>query len=489
MFVVGCSKFTRLGSAFFSRSYSSRRQVLSVALDWTREKDPPISLGQSSIVANLKRHNIPVIAKSWSVNHSAFDVGEVFSDIMQYADTKTDLALGAFVWHEPETQILLNRLKAEGFPGRIILGGPQISYTKLGVEKYYPQADIFIRGYGEEALARLMMSNEDKPVISGVHYAGEFDFGRSASADLEELPSPFLTDVIKPQSFIRWETQRGCPFQCAFCQHRESDVSMKRRQFSQLRIFEEIDWFLSNPVINDIAVLDPTFNSGPHYLSILHKFIEGGYRGKLALQCRAEMVKDEFLNAVEELNRTANVVLEFGLQTIHREEQRLVQRPTNMKKVERVFNETRVRNIATEVSLIFGLPGQTVDSFQSSIDFCKQFYVPTVYAYPLMLLRGTPLYDRKAKLGIVESTDVNVAVNRVQTNIPHVISSDSFTVEDWQAMAAMAEALDEYNQEQAELMQRQSVGKMKSTLRHTLFSAGVEPASDAVLPAKPPKVA
>lgn len=126
-----------------------------------------------------------------------------------------------------------------------------------------------------------------------------------------------------------------------------------------------------------------------------------------------------------------------------------------------VFAEIQKRNIATEVSLIFGLPNQTVQSFETSIQFCKDAGVPTIYAFPLMLLRGTPLYDNKEKLGLIETSDINIAVDRVQQNIPHVISSPSFTTDDWQTMAKMTESLDTYN--------KAATPKMINTLQHTLW--------------------
>lgn len=154
--------------------------------------------------------------------------------------------------------------------------------------------------------------------------------GLSAKTDLDHLPSPFLSGIIQPQPFIRWETQRGCPFRCSFCQHREADQRSEmetRRSFALTRIEEEAEWICNNPIISDVAVLDPTFNSGPNYLRVLQKLQEGGFRGKLSLQCRVEMVKPEFLDAVENLNvGGATVVLEFGLQTIHRNEQIAIDR-------------------------------------------------------------------------------------------------------------------------------------------------------------------
>jgi coproporphyrinogen III oxidase-like Fe-S oxidoreductase len=89
------------------------------------------------------------------------------------------------------------------------------------------------------------------------------------------------------------------------------------------------------------------------------------------------------------------------------------------------------------------LPNQTLSSFQQSINFCVQHEVPVIHAFPLMLLRGTPLYEEKEKLGLQESYEIaSSELNRLQVDIPHVISSPSFTHTDWQAMAKIAEELE-----------------------------------------------
>lgn len=424
------------------------RKLLLIALDWSRPKDPPISLGHASILTNLKRYNIPAMGKSWAVNTANFSPDKVVSYVMSKADINTDIALGAFVWNERAIQTIITSLKEEGFLGKIILGGPQVSYVKEDKElfSYYPKADIFIRGYGEEALAKLYLSDKENPIIPGVTYNGVPGLGLSANVDLEQLPSPFLTGLIPPQRFIRWKTQRGCPFRCSFCQHRESDITMTRRNMPLSRVLEEAKWITDNPVIQDIAVLDPTFNSGPNYLAILDQLIEGKYSGKLALQCRAEMVKNEFLDKVDELNKTGHIVLEFGLQTTNFEEAKLIDRPNNIKKIKSVLEETKDRNIETEISLIFGLPNQTVASFQASVDFCKEMRVSRIYGFPLMLLRGTPLHRDKQKLGLVESNEVFIPeIDRIQEDIPHVVQSPSFDYKEWKRMSEIAKDLSIYN--------------------------------------------
>lgn len=432
----------------FARCYSSARfkKIKLISLDWTRPKDPPLSLGHASILANLHAHHIDVHEKSWSVNNPDFHVEEVLDFIFTSVKPDTDVALGAFVWNEQHIQKITKSLKTHRFSGRIILGGPQISYVKQDIEKYYPYADVFIRGYAEVALVQLLLSKDPYPMIQGVHYANKPSLNLSAVADLNHLPSPYIIGLLPKQTFMRWETQRGCPFRCSFCQHRESDPSHKRRTFSHNRIQEEIDWLISDNIIQDLAILDPTFNSGDQYLPILKEFARQKYTGKLSLQCRIEMVKPEFLDLVQTINQTGRVVLEFGLQSIHKQEQRIIQRPNNMSKITNIMKDIESRNIESEISLIFGLPLQTLQSFKESVQFCIDLNIKVIHAFPLMLLRGTPLYEQKHALQLVESSDVQFDdIPRIQKDIPHVISSPSFTFEEWLKMGEIAEDLQKHN--------------------------------------------
>jgi radical SAM superfamily enzyme YgiQ (UPF0313 family) len=419
-----------------------------IALDWTRPKDPPLSLGHASILALAKQHKIDVTERSWSVSSESFRAEQVAEHILSFNCASLDVALGVYVWNEAEVRRVLDLIDKQ-FRGRIILGGPQISHTKGDLENLYPHADIFIRGFAESAIVELSKVGDTSfvPKIHGVHFAGEIDCGELASVDLEQLPSPYLNGIIKPQRFIRWETQRGCKFRCSFCQHREpGKPRIQTKAFSMNRIHSEAQWILDNPVIQDVAVLDPVFNSGPYYLDVLQHL--HGNSGKLALQSRMEMVNENFLNEILKINETGNVVLEFGLQTIHKNEMQIIGRGNNMTKVAKTLNDTREMNISSEISLIFGLPEQTYISFKESVEYCISHRVKIIHAFPLMLLRGTPLHDNKEILGLVESNEIaSEYIPRVQSNvIPHVVQSNSFDYNEWKKMAALAERLErEYN--------------------------------------------
>lgn len=408
------------------------RRVILVDFYWTRDKDPRIPLGHASILTTLQQYEgldiCPIVV---AVNEEGLNPEAILHKILQKTEgidhRAVDVAIGAYVWAEDLVQYTVRHLRLSGFRGRIILGGPQISYNGEGLEDLYPGVDIFIRGYGEEALAKVV-SKREPSLIEGVHLAGTPDKKTQAAVDLHALPSPWLTRTIplKDQAFIRWETQRGCPFRCAFCQHREPGARLKRRTLSLTRVEREIDLFCSSGV-QDIAVLDPIFNMSAEATGILERFAERRFTGRLSLQCRAEAVDEAFLRAASNLD----IRLEFGLQTIHKKEGRAIKRNNYMKRVDETLREVRSLGLNHEVSLIFGLPLQTLESFEASLAWCLEREIPVIKAFPLLLLRGTALERNRSQWGLVDSGDA----------MAMVISSTTFDQEDWRQMAQLSEAL------------------------------------------------
>jgi len=411
-------------------SNSAKRSVLLVELYWTRAQDPRTPLGLASLLASTQAHpNIDAHALAIPVNEAGPTcrlAKTILAVVAERPGGESDIAIGTYVWAEHIIQELLPELRRRGFRGRIILGGPQISYAGPGLETLYPDADVFVRGYGETALRTLIVDPDAQ--IRGVHRAGQFDDAQQAKCELNQLPSPWLTGVVplQGQRFVRWETQRGCPYRCSFCQHREPGARLRRRALARDRIDEEIQLF-SDTGVDNIAVLDPIFNLGSHALEVFDQFLRCRYTGRLSLQCRLEQVNEPFV----ELASRLDVTLEFGLQTIHDSESKAVKRHNRLAKAEKALERVLARGIHAEVSLIFGLPTQTLASFRESVQWALDARVPTIKAFPLMLLRGTPLSLDRAHWGLVDDADP----------MPVVVASNSFNENDWRHMAAIAAGL------------------------------------------------
>ncbi|MGI9215016.1 MAG: B12-binding domain-containing radical SAM protein [Gammaproteobacteria bacterium] len=422
------------------------KNILLHALDYPKiNREPPFSLATASILANMKSMDLNIQAKTWAVNDTNYSYEQVVDDILNKSTPSTDIALGVYVWNDKSVADICRSLREKGHNGLIILGGPQITYTKSGLENLYPHANVFIRGYAEDALIQLYTNEFNQP-IRGIHYANQPDLSLQTTSELDNLISPFLSGIIKPQHFIRWETQRGCSFNCSFCQYKEVE-KLKRRYLNKDRVIKEAQWIASHKIIRDVHVVDAVFNSGPNYINILKTLSKGSYNGKISLQTRIEMITDEFIAAVHNLNKTGMVVLECGLQTSNLEEQKYIERPTNIRRIKSQIEKVLKYGIEVEISLIFGLPGQTLDSFKKSIEFCRQLGVTVIQAFPLTLYRGTQLWHKRKELGLISALEVvHNNVNRIQEEMDYVIESPSFSYYDWQEMVKIADHLSNINQ-------------------------------------------
>jgi len=217
-----------------------------------------------------------------------------------------------------------------------------------------------------------------------------------------------------------------------FCAHRDLN-SNKVHAYPKDRIVEELSIF-KNKSVQKVNILDPVFNAGAAYLDILREIRRIGLNSEVSLQTRFEAIKgvkgQTFLNLCAEMN----VHLEFGVQTVMEDEYKAVRRPNHVRMIKSLMKELNGRDISYEVSLIYGLPNQTPESFRRSVDFVEENGCDNLTAYPLMLLKGTELYAEREKWGFKEK-------RMGMFGIPFVMRSHSFSEDEWCEMKGLAEDL------------------------------------------------
>jgi coproporphyrinogen III oxidase-like Fe-S oxidoreductase len=86
-----------------------------------------------------------------------------------------------------------------------------------------------------------------------------------------------------------------------------------------------------------------------------------------------------------------------------------------------------------EVSIIYGLPGQTLRSFESTVGKLQRIGSLTIKAYPLMLLPGTRLSHQKEHWQYEERMD--------SIGIPYVSKSNSFSEAEYEKMEEIAQSI------------------------------------------------
>ncbi|AWY01095.1 hypothetical protein A8139_14735 [Marinomonas primoryensis] len=412
---------------------NSPTKAVMVTFDYSQRGKSGTGLAAASLLAACKHHKS--YKSEFSIEHLAIQMpnenmpllttGDVFQQLeSKYGVKNIDrLILACYVWSTHLIEPLINLCKKNGFQGKTILGGYQI--VEETCMQLYPSADYYISSYAELALPLAILHKEENTILSTGKIINK---NMDKDEDFQNLPSPYLDGtypLYQNQKMIHWETHRGCIFKCNFCLHRDIKTNQvfdldQGRIMHELRLFERMK-------IQKINVLDPVFNRGPHHKAVLKEAIRIKLESQLCLQVRFELIDEEFLSLCSQLN----VHMEFGLQTAIKEEYVTIERPNNLKKVSTAIKMLNEYNQSFEVSLIYGLPNQTLDSFIESIDFLTDEGITNIKAFPLMLLEGTELKEKKAEFGLKEGRIDN-------SGIPHVIESNTFSHKDWLSMHHIA---------------------------------------------------
>ena len=335
------------------------------------------------------------------------------------------IALSAYVWNEYLLNPFIAMLRRMGFRGKVVLGGYQITYGKPEeLLRRYPNCQVFISGQAEQAFAEL----PDHLNLTGPVFL-------QVPVDFEQLASPYLTGELPVPlgaGMVRLETKRGCPYRCSFCAHR--DLTTQRvHKHPMEKVFHELA-FLHERRVERVNILDPIFNAGKEHLEVMREILRLRMRATFTLQSRFENIRSEQGAAFLDLCEQADFHLEFGLQTTDHEVSKHIDRANRMDLVDAAMERLVDRGIPFEVSLIYGLPGQTLDSFQRSIDHLMAKGCTDIKAWPLMLLPGTKLYDQKEQWGMVEEP-------LGEFKIPVVTESHTFAREEWERMRSLSAQL------------------------------------------------
>lgn len=192
-----------------------------------------------------------------------------------------------YVWNNRISLQIAARLKAKKPEVIIFCGGPHVPDRAEEFLRNNPFVDIACHGEGEKVFVSILENapdgNLDKvPSISYLTKAGVFMQTQRAGRikDLAAVPSPFLEGTFGPliqaypdENWIAvWETNRGCPFSCTFCDW-GSAVAAKVNSWDLARLYREIEWFADHK-IEFIFCADANFGILPRDVDIASRCAE-----------------------------------------------------------------------------------------------------------------------------------------------------------------------------------------------------------------------
>jgi putative methyltransferase len=301
-----------------------------------------------------------------------FKRGEITSVVDELVDP--DVALfSCYVWNWEYNKLLAKNIKDRWPNCIIVFGGPQV--TDRPVEnrffKKHPYVDVIVNGEGEEAIEQILLDlihgRKTKPILS---------FSR-----LKELsyPSPYtggvFDDTIAKHTNNTWqvvlETNRGCPYQCTFCDWGSATYS-KVTKFDEQRVIDDITWFSKNK-IDFVFIADANFGIlhdrdkriAEH---INHLQITTGFPKTVSAQW-AKNGKSKILDIAKIFFSNKNRGFSLSVQSMNDTVLDAIKRKNlDISDLEGMLKLCAEHNISTYTEIILSLPYETKDTWRENLN-------------------------------------------------------------------------------------------------------------------------
>jgi len=379
-------------------------------------------------------------------------------DAVRHLLTADVVLCSIYVWNVRLTLEIARRVKAIKPSIKFIFGGPQVPDRSEQFMLDNRCVDVAVHGEGEQILRHLIDNWDGNwKQVSGISYVEDGKVHQNPKGlrmkDVNTVPSPYLMGLfdglMRNHTDIEWiaiwESNRGCPFSCTFCDWGSSTQS-RIFTFEMGRLFKEIDWFSSNH-IDFVFCCDSNFGLLPRDVEIATYFAKIKKETNFPKFLSVQNTK----NATERSYEVQRILSDSGfnkgvtisMQSMDMQTLKNIKRDNisieSFQELQRRFQRDGVE---TYSDLILALPGETYDTFASSIgEIIANGQHNRIQFNNLSILpnaeMGNPEYQAKFGMEVVETDIINVhgylheIENDVKEKQQLVIATKSMSRRDW----------------------------------------------------------
>ena len=298
------------------------------------------------------------------------------------------IGFSTYVWNVRLSLAIAAEVKRGRPETLIVAGGPQVPDRPGAAEAFlreHPYVDVICHGEGEVVFTSLLdrahtRDFSDVPGISFLDRDGRYETHPKAPRlrDLEEIPSPYTSGAFddllaaQPDSgwVMIWETNRGCPFSCSFCDW-GSAVASKVYRFDIERLQDEIAW-MSKQRIGFVWTADANFGALKRDREIAEQVVASYKRTSYPSSITVQSTKNATERAYEIQKLLQREMSAYGvtlsLQSVNHSTLEAINRANissdTFRELQRRF---AADGVYTYTDLILGLPGETYEQFVSGV--------------------------------------------------------------------------------------------------------------------------
>lgn len=333
----------------------------------------------------------PVSFKEFTIKDS---ISEMTDFILQ--SNPDLLGISTYIYNVKAVKSLLTSLEDAKFKGKIILGGPEVSYQAEHFFKYHA-IDFIIRNEGEEAFNLLLLALQGKTDLSSVpnlvyKIGTKLHYTKLKECDLSKIKPAHHLLEDKENRIVYFEASRGCPFKCAYCM---ASLEKSVRFFKEAQTKSELLQLLKSNV-KTIKFLDRSFNINAKYTHDLFTFLKEHDNNYTTIQFEVvlDLFKQEEINFILHNIRRDYFRFEVGIQSINTRTTDSVNRYQNWDKIKE--NHRLLKgHVTMHLDLIAGLPYEDLNSFMHTFNETILLFPDELQLGFLKELKGTQISKTK----------------------------------------------------------------------------------------------
>jgi radical SAM superfamily enzyme YgiQ (UPF0313 family) len=228
-----------------------------------------------------------------------------------------------------------------------------------------------VTGPGEEGLLDLVKT------FTGFAAEARFD-----AENLDSYPRPAF-QLQSRISYIPLMMSRGCPFACAYCA--SHFLNPKQMQRDPASVIAEVEYWHQKEEVVDFAFYDDALlvNSGKQIVPILQQIIEKGLKVRFHTP-NALHVREINQEVADLMFFSGFKTIRLGLETAAFAERGSLDSKVTEDEFSRAVDYLKTAGFSKEqvgAYLLWGLPGQTIEAVEASIQIVKNCGITPVIAH------------------------------------------------------------------------------------------------------------
>lgn len=297
------------------------------------------------------------------------------------------LGVSSYSWNWELSKQIGRRVREIYPEALIIYGGPHVPDVcpDFFVENEF--IDIAVHGEGEVVFLEILkqyLAEGNYANIQSISYNDKknnrviHNQKLPRVKNISDLPSPYLNgefdSLVKDNPEVEWmapwETNRGCPFQCTFCDWGSSTAS-KVIEFSWDKIAQEIEWFAKNK-IGYLLGCDANFGIRKRDIEIAKALVASkekvGYPKDFAV-CFTKNSTEAIFGVGKILHAGKMLkAVSISMQSLNQDALIAIKRDNiKLEVFKELLSKYNEAGITTFTELILGLPGESYESFANGI--------------------------------------------------------------------------------------------------------------------------